>query len=176
MKRILVTGGTGMVGRHLQGILEDDSIYIGSNIDLRDWIAVDTLFDKIKPTHVIHLAAKVGGIQDNIAKPAEYFDDNILMNTNVLKASKLYNVKRFIGILSTCVYPDTVESYPMNEEDLFLGPPAITNFSYGYAKRCLAVQINAYNKQYKTKYNYLIPCNLYSELDNFEHQVLYLFL
>ena len=158
-----------MVGRHLQGILEDDSIYIGSNIDLRDWIAVDTLFDKIKPTHVIHLAAKVGGIQDNIAKPAEYFDDNILMNTNVLKASKLYNVKRFIGILSTCVYPDTVESYPMNEEDLFLGPPAITNFSYGYAKRCLAVQINAYNKQYKTKYNYLIPCNLYSELDNFEH-------
>tara|TARA_R110000787_G_scaffold61560_2_gene139409 strand:+ start:39 stop:926 length:888 start_codon:yes stop_codon:yes gene_type:complete len=169
MKRILVTGGTGMVGRHLQGILEDDSIYIGSNIDLRDWIAVNTLFDKIKPTHVIHLAAKVGGIQDNIAKPAEYFDDNILMNTNVLKASKLYNVKRFIGILSTCVYPDTVESYPMNEEDLFLGPPAITNFSYGYAKRCLAVQINAYNKQYKTKYNYLIPCNLYSELDNFEH-------
>ena len=158
-----------MVGRHLQGILEDDSIYIGSNIDLRDWIAVDTLFDKIKPTHVIHLAAKVGGIQDNIAKPAEYFDDNILMNTNVLKASKLYNVKRFIGILSTCVYPDTVESYPMNEEDLFLGPPAITNFSYGYAKRWLAVQINAYNKQYKTKYNYLIPCNLYSELDNFEH-------
>ena len=158
-----------MVGRHLQGILEDDSIYIGSNIDLRDWIAVNTLFDKIKPTHVIHLAAKVGGIQDNIAKPAEYFDDNILMNTNVLKASKLYNVKRFIGILSTCVYPDTVESYPMNEEDLFLGPPAITNFSYGYAKRCLAVQINAYNKQYKTKYNYLIPCNLYSELDNFEH-------
>jgi len=168
MNKILVTGGTGMVGRHLQELLPD-SIYIGSNIDLRDWITVDTLFDKIKPTHVIHLAAKVGGIQDNIAKPAEYFDDNILMNTNVLKASKLYNVKRFVGILSTCIYPDTVESYPMNEEDLFLGPPAITNFSYGYAKRCLAVQINAYNKQYKTKYNYLIPCNLYSELDNFEH-------
>ena len=62
-----------------------------------------------------------------------------------------------------------MSSYPMKEKDLFLGPPTKTNFSYGYAKRCLAVQIDAYNQQYKTKWNYLIPCNLYSEYDNFEH-------
>ena len=55
----------------------------------------------------------------------------------------------------------------MTENDLFLGPPTPTNFSYGYAKRCLAVHIDAHNKQYNTKYNYLIPCNLYSEYDNF---------
>ena len=86
----------------------------------------------------------------------------------------MYNVKRFIGILSTCIYPDKVKglefSYPMTEESLFLGPPTPTNFSYAYAKRCLAVHIDAHNKQYGTKYNYLIPCNLYSEYDNFEDE------
>jgi GDP-L-fucose synthase len=58
----------------------------------------------------------------------------------------------------------------MKEEDMFLGPPTNSNFSYGYAKRCMAVQIDAYNKQYGTKYNYLIPCNLYSEYDNFNNE------
>ena len=86
----------------------------------------------------------------------------------------MYDVKRFIGILSTCIYPDKVKglefSYPMTEESLFLGPPTPTNFSYAYAKRCLAVHINAHNKQYNTKYNYLIPCNLYSEYDNFKDE------
>ena len=159
-----------MVGKHLQEILPDAS-YVGSQFDLRDWITVDSLLDKLKPDCIIHLAAKVGGIQENIEKPAEFFDDNILMNTNILRASHKHGVKKFIGILSTCIYPDVVETYPMKEEDLFLGPPAKTNFSYGYAKRCLAVQIEAYNKQYNTEYNYLIPCNLYSELDNFENGI-----
>tara|TARA_R110000824_G_scaffold108789_2_gene256134 strand:- start:230 stop:784 length:555 start_codon:yes stop_codon:yes gene_type:complete len=58
----------------------------------------------------------------------------------------------------------------MVEEDLFLGPPPQSNFSYGYAKRCLAVQIDAYNKQYGTKYNYLIPCNLYGDYDSLHNE------
>ena len=168
--KILVTGGKGMVGKHLQEILPE-AVYIGSrDYDLRDWLDVEKLFETYNPTHVIHLAAKVGGIQDNLAKPAEYFDDNILINTNVLKMCKWYNVKRFVGILSTCIYPDIVEKYPMKEKDMFLGPPAKSNFSYGYAKRSLAVQVDAYNKQYDTKYNYLTPCNLYSEHDNFNNE------
>lgn len=169
MSKILITGGTGMVGKHLQNVLPD-AMFIGSELDLRDWITVDALFKRLKPTHVIHLAAKVGGIQDNINHPADFFDDNILINTHILKASYEHNVKRFIGILSTCVYPNEVDNYPMIEKDLFRGPPAPTNFSYGYAKRCHAVQIDAYNKQYGTKYNYLIPCNLFSEYDNFEDE------
>jgi len=168
--KVLITGGSGMVGKHLQEIIPD-ATYIGSkNCDLTSWKEVEYMMFLHRPTHIIHLAAKVGGIQDNIAKPAEYFDDNILMNTHILKASKQFNVKRFTGILSTCIYPNTVENYPMKEEDMFLGPPAISNFSYGYAKRCMAVQIDAYNKQYGTKYNYLIPCNLYSEHDNFGNE------
>jgi len=168
--KILITGGNGMVGKHLQEILPK-ATYIGiKDCDLTSWKEVEYMMFLQKPDHVIHLAAKVGGIQDNIAKPAEYFDDNILINTHMLRASLQYKTKRFTGILSTCIYPDVVENYPMKEEDMFLGPPTQSNFSYGYAKRCMAVQIDAYNKQYNTKYNYLIPCNLYSEYDNFGNE------
>lgn len=166
---ILVTGGTSTVGKHLKEILPD-AVYISSkDCDLTDIKMVRWLISSYIPDIVVHLAARVGGIQDNIAKPAEYFDDNILMNTNILKVSHEYKVKRFIGILSTCIYPDKVDSYPMKEEVMFDGPPTPTNFSYGYAKRALAVQIEAYNKQYGTKYNYITPCNLYSEYDNFDN-------
>ena len=171
--KILVTGGDGMVGKHLQNILPN-AIFLNRSHkhggDLRDPIYTQWLFSSYTPDAVIHLAARVGGIQDNIKYPADYFDDNILINTNVLKYSYKYGVKKFIGILSTCVYPDKVDEYPMTENDLFKGPPTESNFSYGYAKRALAVQIEAYNKQYNTNYNYLIPCNLYSEYDDFSNE------
>lgn len=171
--KILITGGTGTVGKHLQKLIPE-GIFLGRSHehggDLRDPNYVKWLMSSYTPDVVVHLAAKVGGIQENIQKPAEFFDDNILINTNVLKYSYQYGVKQFIGVLSTCIYPDKVLNYPMTEEDLFLGPPTSTNFSYGYAKRALAVQIDAYNQQYGTKYNYLIPCNLYSEYDNFNSE------
>jgi GDP-L-fucose synthase len=170
--RILVTGGSGLVGRYLQDILPDSNTFYMSTKDgdLTDIQLVRWMISSYTPDVIIHLAAKVGGIKDNISNPVGYFEDNILMNTNILKVSHEYKVKRFIGVLSTCIYPDKVENYPMKEEDMFLGPPTPTNFSYGYAKRSLAVQIDAYNQQYGTKYNYLIPCNLYGEFDNFENE------
>lgn len=166
---ILVTGGTGMVGKHLQEILPN-AVYVGSDeYDLTDWFDTVALFENHRPKRVIHLAAKVGGIIDNVNKPAEYFDDNVMMNHNIITMCRKYKVSRFTAMLSTCIYPDKVDRYPMTEDDLFVGPPAPTNFSYAYAKRCMAVQIGAYNKQYGTEYNYLTSCNLYSEHDNFDH-------
>tara|TARA_B100000927_G_C16469316_1_gene470913 strand:+ start:84 stop:998 length:915 start_codon:yes stop_codon:yes gene_type:complete len=165
MKNILVTGGSGMVGRSLREIMPNADYYSSKHLNLLNEKEVEFHMKKKKYNVVIHLAAKVGGIIDNINKPAEYFEENLIMNTNILKWSKNTGVKRFIGILSTCIYPDTVDEYPMNEEMLHLGPPTPTNFSYGYAKRCLAVQIDAYNKQYGTNYQYLTPCNLYGEYD-----------
>ena len=162
---ILVTGGSGMVGRSLKEILPN-AIYLSSkDCDLTNPIEVEQLIKTHKPNIIIHLAAKVGGIIDNINKPAEYFDDNVIMNTLLLKTAYKYNVKRFLGILSTCIYPNTIDNYPMTEEMLHNGPPTPTNFSYGYAKRALAVQIDSYNQQYGTEYQYLIPCNLYGEYD-----------
>lgn len=166
---ILVTGGSSMVGQHLKSILPDATYITSSQVDLTQQEQVRKLFAENKPKTVIHLAARVGGILDNIACPAEYFYQNVMMNTILLEECRLNGVERFIGILSTCIYPDQLASayYPLREETMFLGPPTPTNFSYGYAKRCLAVQIEAYNKQYGLKYNYLTPCNLYSEYDKF---------
>jgi GDP-L-fucose synthase len=165
--KILVTGGSGMVGRSLRSYLPD-AVYVSSqDYNLLSEDGISRMFYDIRPNAVIHLAAKVGGIIDNISKPAEYFDDNIMMNTLMLKYSKAYEVKRFIGILSTCIYPDVVDTYPMTENMLHLGPPTKTNFSYGIAKRALAVQIDAYNQQYGTQYQYLTPCNLYGEYDKY---------
>ncbi len=166
-KNILVTGGSGMVGKSLKELIPQASYISSKDCDLTNPIEVELLIKTHKPDVIIHLAAKVGGIIDNINKPAEYFDDNILMNTLLLKSAYKYGVERFIGILSTCIYPDKVDTYPMSEEMLHLGPPTPTNFSYGYAKRSLAVQIDAYNKQYGTKYQYLTPCNLYGEYDKY---------
>ena len=165
--KILVTGGSGMVGKSLKKILPEATYLSSKECDLKNEEEVKSLMNNNEFDAVIHLAAKVGGIIDNINKPDDYFVDNIQMNTNIVKWSRITGVKRFIGILSTCIYPDKVISYPMTEDMLHQGPPTPTNFSYGYAKRCLAVQIDACNKQYGTKYQYLTPCNLYGENDKF---------
>jgi GDP-L-fucose synthase len=167
---ILVTGGSSMVGKHLQKVLSK-AIYLSSKeCDLQNLEQTSNLFKKIKPQTVIHLAAKVGGIMDNIKNPVNFFEDNILINTNTLKATYECGASKFIGVLSTCIYPDKLKKseYPITEEMLHKGPPTPTNFAYGYAKRCLSVQIDAYNKQKKTDYSSLVPCNLYSEHDHFE--------
>ena len=165
---ILVTGGSGLVGKHLQDILPDATYISSTDYDLTDLQQVRDMMNEYQPTSVIHLAARVGGIVDNINYPVDYLEENVLMNTNVLKACHEFDVEKVIAILSTCVYPDVVETYPMKEEDLFNGPPTPTNFSYGFAKRCMAAHIDSYRKQYDKKWSYLIPCNLYGEYDKYE--------
>jgi GDP-L-fucose synthase len=170
MIRILITGGNGMVGKHLQELIPNGMFISSKDGDLTSNEYVQWIMSSYTPDIVVHLAAKVGGIKDNINNPVDYINDNILINTNVLKYSHKYGVKRFIGMLSTCAYPDVVSNYPMKEEDLLLGSPSKSNIGYGYSKRCLSLQIDAYNQQYDTCYNYIIPCNLYSEYDNFENE------
>jgi len=168
MSKILVTGGSGLVGKHLQDILPE-AVYISSkDYDLLDNKQVRVMMDDYEPSVVIHLAARVGGIVDNINHPVDYLEENVTMNTNVLKACHDFGVEKVISILSTCIYPDVVDTYPMKEENLFNGPPTPTNFSYGFAKRCMAAHIDAYRKQYDKKWCYLIPCNLYGEYDKYE--------
>ena len=168
MKKLLVTGGTGQVGKELQTLLPN-AVYIGSNdVNLLNQEATEQYFRANQFDSVIHLAAKVGGLMDNIQNPAIFYDSNVLINTNVLKSARENGVTRFIAILSTCIYPDEIASYPIKETDLHKGIPAAGNLAYAYAKRAMAVQIDAYNQQYKTNYNYIIPCNLYglSEHEN----------
>lgn len=165
MPKIIVTGGSGLVGNYLKKILPN-AVYLSSkDYDLTIQSEVKKMYETHEPDCVVHLAARVGGIFDNIHHPSEYFEQNILMNTFMVKYAQQYGVKKFIGILSSCIFPDVVETYPMKEEDLHLGPPTKTNFSYGMAKRALAVQIDSCNEEYGTEYMYMSPCNLYGESD-----------
>jgi len=166
-KRIVITGGSGQVGRYLKKYLPNAVFLSSKDFDLTSEKDVAEMYNKLNPDCVIHLAAKVGGILDNISKPAEYFTDNVLMNTLLVDYAQKNKTERFIGILSSCIFPDKHDIYPMQESDMHNGPPTPTNYAYGYAKRCQAVQIDAYNKQYGTKYQYLIPCNLYGEFDKY---------
>jgi len=166
--RILITGGNGLVGRHLRETLNHPVSPRRHIYDLLNEEDVNRMLEKYKPKIVIHLAARVGGIVDNITNPVDYYEQNILMNTNVLKSCHEHNVDRVIAIATSCSYPDVVESYPMVEDNFFDGKPPHDNFSYAMSKRAMVAHIDAYVKQYNKRWCYLIPCNLYGEHDKYE--------
>jgi len=160
---IIVTGGTGLVGKYLQQHL--DATYLSSKeYDLTKEQDVERMYQTYSPKTVIHLAAKVGGIIDNINNPFDYFEDNVLMNTFMLKYARKYNVTKFLGVLSSCIYPDVSNHYPLLEEDLHLNLPNENNFGYGYAKRLMGVHIDLFKKE-GYDYSYIIPNNLYGEFE-----------
>ena len=165
---ILVTGGTGLVGKALQKI-QPNLTYIGSkDYNLTKEKEVKSMFEKYKPTELIHLAAKVGGIMDNINHPADFLYQNVKINTNVIHYAHKYKVKKLIATLSNCAYPDVAKKYPMTEDQLYDGLPAPTNLPYGYSKRLLDVQIKSYRKQFKCKFTSAIPASIYGPHDTFE--------
>jgi len=168
MNKILVTGGSGLVGKYLKKILPQAKYISSKDYDLTSENDVKKLFKSAKYTTIIHLAARVGGIHHNIQEPIKYFEENILMNTLLIKYSYKNKVKNFLGVLSSCIYPDNIKKYPIKENLLFSGAPHKSLFPYSYAKRCMAVQIDSYNQKFNTKYNYIIPCNLYGEFDKFD--------
>lgn len=163
--KILVTGGSGMLGKHLREHLIDGLFPTRDELNLLDASSIEEYLSRNRPDTIIHCAAKVGGIVDNMTHPYAFFEENILINSLIIKYAIKYNISRFIGISSTCAYPDTVKEYPIKEIELHNGPPSSYNFSYGYAKRAMCVQIDSANKEFGTNYTYILPCNLYSEYD-----------
>lgn len=169
-EKILVTGGTSTVAQHLKKYLPD-AVYISSSCcDLTSQYQVEYMLDTYTPDIIIHLAALVGGILDNINNPLEYYENNNLMNLNIVRGSYNKEIKKFIGILSTCIYPDRLsdDSYPLKECDIYNGIPAKTNEGYAYAKRMLGFHLDLYKKHRGVDYSYITPCNLYSEYDKFD--------
>lgn len=168
MSKILVTGGTGMIGKALQNILGDKGIYLSSkDCDLVDFNQTIRTFEKHKPEYVIHLAAKVGGVVANMNYLGDFFRENILMNTNVLEVSRLFDVKKVVSLLSTCIYPDKCE-YPLVEQSVHSGRPHHTNYAYAHAKRMLDVQSRAYRDQYGCNFITAVPNNLFGKYDNYD--------
>jgi GDP-L-fucose synthase len=164
--KILVTGGTGLVGRNLQEILPEAYYVSSTDVNLTDYNSTYKLFNYYKPTHVIHLASKVGGILYNMKYPVEFFEHNLMMNINVLNCAHKFKIQNFIGMLSTCIFPNDV-IYPLTPEKIHSGEPHYSNFGYAYAKRMLEVQIRTYNKQHGTNWTTIIPTNIYGKYDEF---------
>ena len=166
---ILVTGGTGFVGSRLK-LVKPDWTYISSkDYDLTSKRQVKQMFtDHENVEAVLHLAGIVGGIKKNSKHQADFFYKNVMMNTNVVHEAYLAGVPRLLASLSTCAFPDVVSDYPFTEDDMFSGPPAQTNFSYGYTKRMLHVQIGSYRQQYGVNYSTFCPSNIYGPNDNFD--------
>lgn len=171
--KILVTGGSGMVGRAISEIVTEynnelEWVFTNSKeVDLRDYNQTLTFLQKCRPTYVIHLAANVGGLYKNMNCKIDMFNDNMLINMNVVKACHKVDIQRMICCLSTCIFPDKVDKHPIVEQMLHLGPPHHSNDAYAYSKRMLHILCNLYNESYNREYICVIPCNIYGTHDNF---------
>ena len=164
---VLVTGGSGFVGRRLKKIKPNWTYCSSRDCDLLDLESTKQYISDLKPDAIIHLAARVGGIKENAENQADFYFENTIINTNLLHAAHLCGVNRVLSSLSTCAFPDELEKYPFIEQDMFSGPPALTNFSYGYTKRALQVQSVSYRKQYNLNYSTFSPSNVYGPGDHF---------
>lgn len=163
---IIVTGGSGMIGKHLQKLCPN-FIYLSSkDCNLLDYESSFNYFKNKNPSFVIHFAAKVGGLYMNMNHNFDMLHENLLINMNVMKICKELKVKNFIGCLSTCIFPNNVE-YPITEKQLHNGEPHDSNFGYAYGKRILDVYCKEMNKNQDYNYLCIIPTNIYGEYDNF---------
>jgi len=174
--RVLVTGGTGLVGKAIEAIVNENPtegetwIYLSSKDgDLR--IREDTrqIFAKYRPTHVIHLAAMVGGLFRNLKYKVEFYRENVLINDNVMECCREFNVQKLVSCLSTCIFPDKT-TYPIDETMVHSGPPHDSNCGYAYAKRMIDVMNKCYKDEYGCNFTSIIPTNIYGPHDNFSIQ------
>jgi len=173
MKKILITGGNGLVGVATKAsfIKSGYKVYspTSKEVDLTIKKQFDELLNDINPDGIIHLAAKVGGVKSNSNQLYDYYKTNHLINENVIDCSIKNKTKKIVSLLSTCVYPDSgYVRYPLTEEQLHLGPPHDSNFGYAYAKRMVDVMSRSARIQHGCNFVTAIPNNIFGENDNFD--------
>jgi GDP-L-fucose synthase len=171
--RILVTGGTGFLGKNIQENLgaflnQDYSIStMGSKVyDLRCQHACRKAVQYYNPDVILHAAGSVGGIGANQENPGKFMYDNLIMGANIIERARVENVQKFVLLGTVCAYPKHTP-VPFKEEDLWNGYPEETNAPYGIAKKALMKMLQTYKEQYGMRGANLIPVNMYGPHDHF---------
>lgn len=170
--RIYIAGHRGLVGSALQRRLAAAGYRhiitrTHDALDLCDQAATDAFFAAERPEYVFLAAALVGGIQANLARPADFIATNLLIQSSVIGAARRYGVQRLMFFGSTCAYPRDA-AQPMRETALLTGPLELTSEPYAIAKIAGMKLCEASNRQYGTDYLSVVPCTLYGPGDNFD--------
>lgn len=170
--KILLTGGTGMVGRNILAAAVEHSHEIlfpnSSELNLLDVVSVKQYLSENRPDLIIHAAGLVGGIQANISQPVKFLVDNMQMGLNILSEANDANIYKFLNLSSSCMYPRDAAN-PLLEDLILKGELEPTNEGYALAKitstrLCEYICRENPKRQYKT----IIPCNLYGRFDKFD--------
>jgi len=168
--KVFIAGGNGMVGRSLARAFSQKYYEVyqitRSHVDFLDKTKTHEIILNIRPDIVIDAAAKVGGIRANNLFKVQFLQENLIMQINLMDASHLANVKKFIFLGSSCIYPRNC-GQPIKEEYLLTGQLEPTNSSYAIAKIAGIELINSYRKQYSRSWISVMPTNLYGPFDNF---------
>jgi len=172
--KVWIAGHRGLVGGAIAKRLSRENcsiVTIDRNaLDLRDQIGVKKWLEKEKPSVIIIAAAKVGGILANSTQPADFLYDNLVIETNIIKAAYEIEVKKLLFLGSSCIYPRDAKQ-PMVEEELLTGPLEKTNESYAIAKIAGLKLCEAYRTQYGCDFISAQPTNLYGEGDKFDPEM-----
>lgn len=172
--KIYVAGHTGLVGSSIVRCLKKYGYKkiitrTHDELDLTNQIDVYNFFLVEKPEYVIIAAAKVGGIKANYTNPAQFIYDNLMIETNIIKAAHDIGVKKLLFLGSTCIYPKD-SPQPIKEESLLTGPLEKTNEAYAIAKIAGIKLCSTFKQQYNDNFISCMPTNLYGSNDNFDYE------